>query len=607
MDNYRISLELVPSKFIAEILSLWDETEINKDRQSEFLTKPTVFKTWLRTNNREPLPIRNILSLIHHKHKAFGIFETPYVDLEFWDSHVGFYGTCFTQKDRDCRRLHFFKLSDYLRKEGQEQKIGEEAIRLLEAGATENQIYALGLEYCGYSVFRPIPSNVIGRTAISFDNTPTWHLHGGEQIHPQNIAGKPFLKAKQRCSATILNARFYVDTPEFIQQDPNLGQCASASLWVASGIASKKFGTGHVKFPSITKNAVGGRLPNIPTGYAPLEPNTGLSTAEIKNALSATGSMYQSYAPKVRHEDNVSIALRLGNFIYSYVESGLPVILCMHGANAPVGHAVAAVGHFLPTEISEGKFIPLGQATGVDLHNRHFLVSSVIDLYYVHDDCSGPFNKLQLVMESDPPAAKRKCVCDTIFPQQAPPLVAEKPKMRIKLDKRKEEFNLIEAIAPVHFRIRNNPWDSLPVVIDEHHKYFGDDYPQESVFLWRSFLTSGSEFKRTIVQRGYTAVCLAFYAKLHLPKYIWVHEFTETRSGEIHLCFDKEQGRQIDGEYIVDATTAKNDIQILSARVGKALWVNPEEVEFDSDARGFPCFEQRQIELPEAKEKQDAP
>ena len=555
-----------------EVLDLWkSDLELDEGRKNTFLLNQSLkekdkrnpFYKWLIKNN-EPLPIRSILKIIRRRHDGFGIFEHPYLDLEFWDSYSGFYGTSFSQSERACRRLHLFK--------GKET-FGQQAVDLLLGGCTEKEIEALGLEYIGYSVFRPIPTNVIGRTGIAFDTRPSWQFNIDPLLN--NEQGYPILKAKQKCFVTLLNARFGIETSEFMQQDPQLGQCASASLWVASNIGSKNFGARHVKFPSITKNAVGPKLPNIPLSYAPIDEDSGLTNTEIKNALSAIGTMYQSESPRFSEENSLATSVRLNQFIYSFVESGLPVILCMHSLSDRIGHAVAVIGHFLPTKINNNNIITLDNITKEKIHSRHTVVSNYINIYYVHDDCYGPFNRLSLHLKKSPLFAFDR-----------------NPRLKVSLGRRKEHLTLIEAIVPVHFRVRNAAWDSLPIVITFFEDIYGNKLDPSTIFLWRSFLVSGSEFKQTLRsdKRNFPSEFQSTYGRVHLPKYMWVHEFSETTREGISDCFPMDGKRKIDGEFLVDATTSKNDVRILAWRVAGNMWAPHSGVVVDLSTDELPCF-----------------
>lgn len=556
--------------------------------------------------NGEPAPLRSILTVIRKRYNGFGIIESPYLDVEFWDSHSGFYGTCFTSQPRECARLHFFRAQNGVSLEGLPKKIAH----LLTNGASEKQVDK-HVEYCGYTVIRPIRSNVVGRTAIKFDDRSTKELafQGLKDLEP--IPGSPLLKTSQLCSATVLNAHFTLNTPEFIQQDPQLGQCATASLWVAGNIAAKKFGSRQLRFPNITKNAYGEKLPPVPTGYAYVDPASGLFASEIKNALSVAGSSYhqQTYC-----EDNESKSLLqatiISHFVYSFVESGLPVILCMdpldEDATIP-GHAVAAVGHFLPEGVQPKHLTPLNLITQTPTHKNHRLVSSAITSYYVHDDCNGPFNKLNIVVEREKPTIREcpsgkgtACIDHNVQEMYVAKCHLNDNKPATISDGKKIEegkYTLREAIVPVHFRVRLTSWDSLMVAVNRHVEFEPKEDKGKYIYIWRSFLITGSEFKRSLSARKYPYKTKKFYASLHMPKYIWVHEYTKTTEKEISSCFPATDTapRMIHGEFIFDATTPKTNCYLTSMRIEGALWAPEFKIDVDKMWQPRPCFRHTDI------------
>ena len=154
------------------------------------------------------------------------------------------------------------------------------------------------------------------------------------------------------------------------------------------------FGSKQVKFPSITKNAMGQKLPNNPLAYLTADPNSALSAIEIKNALAAAGSMYLSERSSKEPKNSLYVSMKMNHFIYSYIESGLPVILCMDALNGRLGHAVVTVGHFLPKNIDNSKLITLDKIINDAQYAKdasedfsmHAVMSNIIDLYNVHDD-----------------------------------------------------------------------------------------------------------------------------------------------------------------------------------------------------------------------------
>lgn len=584
MKDQHISLKLVTSKQIDEVTSLWDD-DLNFITSSLTSLNPDNPFYKFISDNRSPLPIRSILASVRKHYNAFAILESPYLDLEFWDSHIGYYGTCFSKYPRECCRFHFFSGTN---------ESGEKLIQELYNGKNEDVLAELNLKYRGYSVFRPIPSFVVGRTAIQFDSQHFDTMPSTVKLISAEKNGIPFLKATQKCVASILNATLEIVAPEFIQQDPHLGHCGTASLWVSTNISSTKFGTSHFRFPTITRHAVGKSMPNQHTGllYNPLDPNAGLSLEEIKNALAATGSGYQEVCQG--EGESVDAALmRLGNFIYSYVESGLPVLLCLQNPKSGDGHIVAAIGHALPKPGTAFKFLPLSFAVEKDIFSRHFLVSTSISLYYVHDDCYGPYNRVVLL----PPHRQKikKTISEKLqyFCSLKEKSDEDKFNKCVKIELgRKSELNFIaKAIVPVHFRIRNNSWDSLLLAITLFEELYGEYIEKDTAYLWRSYLITGSEFKRSLKSREYSQKLMGFYAPIHLPKYLWVHEITECTNSEVNKCFPTDGTRFIDGEFIYDATSPSYDVKLISRRLYGSLWehVN-EEYKVDEDASRCLCY-----------------
>lgn len=584
MEDQLIGLELVTGSQIDEVTNLWDD-ELNFVKASFTSFNPSNPFYRFISDNRSPLPVRSILACVRKHWDAFAIIESPYLDLEFWDSHIGYYGTCFSKYRRECFRIHFFSGSN---------EAGKKLIEELCNGKNEDVLTDLGVVYRGYSVFRPIPSFVVGRTAIEFDARHYDKMPSSIRLLPAEKNGIPFLKAVQKCKATILNATLKIDAPEFIQQDPHLGHCGTASLWVSTNISSTKFGTSHFRFPTITRHAVGKPAPNQHTGllYNPLDPNTGLSLEEIKNALSATGSGYQEVCQGEGESESAAL-MRLGNFIYSYIESGLPVLLLLQNLKDRDGHVVAAIGHSLPKSGNGLKFLPLKFAVEKEIFSRHYLVSTAINLYYVHDDCYGPYNRVVLQPSKEQKVdgsflERMKSFC---FQQKEADDSKYEKAVKVQLGRKQEPHFIAKAIVPVHFRIRNNAWNSLVPAVTLFEEVFGDFFVKETAFLWRSYLITGSDFKKSLKRRGYSEKLMSFYARIHLPKYIWVHELTECVATEVNECFTPTGTRLIDGEFIYDATSPSYDVKLISRRLYGSLWEHvSKNYNIDDEAQRCRCY-----------------
>ena len=167
----------------------------------------------------------------------------------------------------------------------------------------------------------------------------------------------------------------------------------------------------------------------------------------------------------------------------------------------------------------------------------------------------------------------------------------------VVLGKNELLHQVMTAIAPVHLRIRNHAWNSLLLSIDKFQDKFIDYLPSGSVFLWRSFLMSGSDFKVSLRDRGFGDTVKSFYAKLHLPKYMWVHEYSIVAEGKINECFSQKMIRNIDGEFLFDATSPSYDVRFLSGRLYGACWdASPSMFEIDKKTALCTCVHNLETE-----------
>lgn len=178
--------------------------------------------------NRNASPLRSLLRIVSNRYNCFAVSEFPYFDLDEWGGYAAFYARSFMPYSRLCRRIHFF--------EGEDAG-GQRLIQLLQEGAGQTEIDSFmsgdPLQYRGFSLLRPTRNHVLGRTAVFFDTRGPGESVG-VQRHPLENTGRPYCTTNMWNTAHLLNVRFDLSAPPFIQQNPAIGACATASLWTAS-------------------------------------------------------------------------------------------------------------------------------------------------------------------------------------------------------------------------------------------------------------------------------------------------------------------------------------------------------------------------------------
>lgn len=504
-------------------------------------------------DNVNAMPIRSVVASLRAHFDVFGVLETPYRDLEFWDAYIGFYAEAFKPYPLNCKRVHFFS-GDHAR--------AQELVEAILAGHSPDEPRGTGLphhEYRGYLVLRPLSSFCVARAAVTFDETPCGQKPG-IPVHPAETNTVPYCTARQKCSVNLLNGKFCISTPEFIQQDPNIGVCATASVWVSSNLMHSRFKTNRFGYRTITRQALGGSPGNPQASmFQAEELARGLSTREMKTALRATGAGTLDTRVATPGQDPKSALWSACHFTYSMVESEIPVLLCTSGPNGE-NHVVVAVGHALPQRVDLTKAEPIAAWCGNArlTRHRHYAISSLVRLYYAHDDSYGPFNRIHFA-EGRSPSCRDRIRGKTL------------PKVVLDVGRDRSVRYLQEIVSPVPPMVRHGCMGPLEHVISVVEKYadaFSDTIPAATAFVWRSLLIEGAEFKRSVPRRGYSDELRAWYAQMHLPKYVWLYEFTlvheEDQSDWLGISGDH---RVIHGEFLYDATTPEYDVSCVCWRI----------------------------------------
>ena len=252
-----ISLSFVPPLLLDNCLTLLESTGPKEvDNRARQLAHPSfaaaganVFKNAI-SHNEQVIPIRSILRIVRKRYNCFALVEHPYLDLEEWSNYAVFYAKSFIRHERLCSRVHFF--------EGDE-KNARILIDVLMSGsevAFADQLRKLQLKYRGFCVLRPGKSFNVGRTAIEFDIRGPQNTVMLER-HPLETDGQPYCTADVPNRIHLGGTHVVVQAPPFVQQNPAIGVCATASLWAASQVLAARFGLHKFSYDTITRQAIG--------------------------------------------------------------------------------------------------------------------------------------------------------------------------------------------------------------------------------------------------------------------------------------------------------------------------------------------------------------
>ncbi len=485
---------------------------------------------------------RNILKYVMNRLSCKCILEEKkYIDIDYRNEYSNLYSKTFTKFDSTSTRLHFF---------GKEIK-----------DISEIFDYDLSsLNYLGYVLLRPINIGKVGRTILRS------HREFDDTFYPL---------CTENFSAHLFGREFIIHngTP-FISQDTMVMACAQASIWTATHYLHKKFKFPRVLPFDITENAsksLGWDQRKIPT--------VGLTVFQMMNALNNMGyspvlfskPMARDYfdndepGGEFKKDSKNWIPLRT---IYSYVESGIPVLISVPK------HAMTVIGHTfdpnpairLKKEIEDkirqfDDEIKKEGKSDVKLILPSYLWTNG---FVIQDDNCGPFRILPIEDEdfntlkdySDLLPTERNSY-KTV--QDIEHVIVPLPEKVYLLGH--DAYNVAEKLLAMT-EIESFLLKSFKEYQNESARdlwsFMQPEYEEKNPVIIRCYFMDSSEYKKKILNEtdsGLHAAVKDAYLKMNLPHYIWIAEVTTAN----FLCNSKENERRIYGEILIDSTANKYD------------------------------------------------
>ncbi|MGD9730294.1 MAG: hypothetical protein AB7V39_28490, partial [Nitrospiraceae bacterium] len=137
------------------------------------------------------------------------VVEEHYVDRDYLEDFVGYYGRCFRPPGRYCVRIHFFRSSFAV--EDLDNFLANQSNRksFLRSKFKSKQ-------YLGFVVVKPLPKTFIGRTCL--------------RTYPTASTGRHF-PALRDYDVSLFGVSLTVRSLAFQEQDTEVARCATAALW----------------------------------------------------------------------------------------------------------------------------------------------------------------------------------------------------------------------------------------------------------------------------------------------------------------------------------------------------------------------------------------
>lgn len=415
--------------------------------------------------------------------------ELQYIDKDFRDTFSAYFSKRFHTPSTRCARLHFFR--------------GHLSLKQVMAAKLPKQA-----EYLGYSVLRPIHTGGLGRTLIASHllSVPNRH-HAHHKSCEENVS--------------LLGRKFRVRGFPYIAQDQEVFVCAQAALWMLV----RYFSNSYPNYREMGPHQLSNLVSDFSLGRT--FPSQGLELWQASEILRRLG-----FHPVIHARDSFSDAMarKLGfntgeegfrHLFYTYIESGIPLLV------AYKTHAVVAFGH-----VSDYSEKPEPESAGPDgmfhssVWNRAFLI---------HDDARLPYSRLEL--PEGAPAPGTQFTDDDRSFGAVRAFIAPMPE---------KTFLSADSYQVLALKLLKSQKSGAAAKCPALAKAIS-----EKKIVLRSFLTTGSSFKRTIMDREMLSEFSDAYRHYSLPHFIWITE--------IHYL--AKYPESCIGQIVWDATSTPHDAE----------------------------------------------
>jgi len=445
------------------------------------------------------------------------LLEKDYVCKDYRNIYSNFYTKKFLNRPDTCSRLHFFSAPD----------LKMEDI-VFEAGRFQE-------DYLGYSVIQPLRDRCIGRTIIN----------------PRKV-GLPidrFFCLATSFKVSINGASYTVQGYPYISQSSEATVCAHSALWGVCRYLSERYSIYKELYPfdiiEMTGHSLGRKTPY-----------RGMTYTDYSEILSAFGCYPVIIGPLTGQKGWRENKESFYN-IYSYLESGFPVLVSYKG------HVATIVGHTLKEDIDSNTEYGAGYINSFELLKEFLIV----------DDNFFPY---QLLGHKNNPGSYGDAFRNTLH--------------SLTID------SIATAVVPLPEKAFLQPDKARKLAT----KYLNKDGVSDKIFstlqllkisnderlIFRIFLTSVNGFKKrkldySLDPEGIKDALSRFSLNLRLPHFIWVAEISPYSLYKTHRCI---------GEIVLDASSSFSECEPIYIRIGQSLYYSERVQEIKDASHHFPQY-----------------
>ncbi|GHT30146.1 hypothetical protein AGMMS49574_08960 [Bacteroidia bacterium] len=396
------------------------------------------------------------------------VVEKDYTCLTFLEDYINYYAHCYTRYTKICRRIHLFK-----------ENFDEKQFQNMLYHGNESSYRKFWKSYLGCIVIKPLPKGIIGVTYLK--------TYDGDELRDRHYTA---------ISPQIINlygTSLELNTMPFIEQDSNVGSCASTALWMAFQKTSELF---HTKKPSPSEITLLAGSDSYNTGK--IFPSKGLELAQICRAIDNNG-----LHSELRYSENeITDRSWLQGFIYAYLKAEIPILLGIEIEDVG-SHLITLNGYrfkFDTEKFSEEKFS---------------YKSQYISKFYAHDDQTGPFSRLKFNKGTNEYFLRTSWWKANVDWSKSP------QEIRNYFKEENNYYNCkpICLIVPLDRKIKI-PYEEIIDKVKIIKYLFAVFF--DTSFIWDIFLIKSNTYKEQVKKRVKQKKNLQKLLYTSLPQYIWV-------------------------------------------------------------------------------------
>lgn len=437
------------------------------------------------------------------------------------------------------------------------------------------------------------------------------NLIGTVVIKPTQTIGRmlisPFLLNIPSCyvrttkfEISVLGRIYSVDAFPLSGQDSEVMTCAEVNMWQIMEYFGSRYSDYRTLLPSEMLNLI------TITSDVRMLPSDGLTVEQESHLFKNSGLSPKIYYKWLQYDGRKYVETyesylkspSLEEILHFYVESGIPILINLRekGNKEGINHSITCIGHAINPTLDKLDVVDFSEEDHEDKQEKQG--KNLID-----KTKNAEYNELA-VLKSWSAVSGYVIMEDHSTPYQ----VKRLDDLRFGDGGEGILYEIESFVVPLYKHVFMAAEDAYKIaidLIDESKNSIGEclyrkGKPETKEIVIRLFLTTSRAYKQFRVANTCSLNEKVFFSQVAYPKFIWICEYG---------TLDAYRNHRAIGEFVIDATAAKNSSPVISIRHGDSITYrgpsDPEEyvklrrdIPIESE---FKMFEENNLKLTDMK------